>query len=304
MYSILAKREVSLAAAEGRDSYLKVKYDPRRGCSRPRKGVTETKMRKVTPAAHSAAFLEAALLARSGSLEEYVRPWYNDELDTLDEADEWLTKLRQYVNTHDLVGPDVFEESGQRWCVVEMGTDTTTGHKVAFYYDVDAHPDGVDSLDDCEYSSLKEVWAWKMRWTVSSELASFAVGPPPPGAHRLYHRHHRRRCRHRRHDHHHYRHNQHDHTAAATQGHAELADAVEHTLDICDDEEFAPHADIPVAPTLNGSRAERFEAVLEALDSVSVPEEGRKNVRQTPDQLLQGMVMGAVCYRKTGEVRS
>jgi hypothetical protein len=108
--------------------------------------------------------------------------------------------------------------------------------------------------------------------------------PPPPLP--------RHRCHHRR------------TTAAAAQGHAELADAVEHTLDICDDEEFAPHADIPVAPTLNGSRAERFEAMLEALDSVSVPEEGRKNVRQTPDQLLQGMVMGAVCYRKTGEVRT
>ena len=60
--------------------------------------------------------------------------------------------------------------------------------------------------------------------------------------------------------------------------------------------------DIPVAPALTRNC---FEVVLEALQSVPVPEQkSRRNVRQTPDQLLHGMVIGAVACRTTGAVRT
>ena len=92
LYTVLSKR----ASSSGAGALPEAMFDPRGGRSRLRKTGSETR-RRVTPAVHSAAFLEAALLARSGSLAEYVGAWYKDELGALDEADAVLTKLRQYA---------------------------------------------------------------------------------------------------------------------------------------------------------------------------------------------------------------
>lgn len=166
------------------------------------------------------------------------------------------------------------------------------------------------SLGDCEWSSLKEVWAWVIRTKARKKIESFPealVTPKRKGEHA------QRQAPSRSKD--------------ETEELLALADAVEHT-DI-GDAWLAGDGRVPDLP-LNfladywaqvddekqqsgSSKSKKLhaparsvfpvsrEVVLAALEAVEVPEnKSRGNVRQEPDQILEAMCLGAVSARGAG----
>jgi hypothetical protein len=167
------------------------------------------------------------------------------------------------------------------------------------------------SLGECEWSSLKEVWAWVIRTSARKKAESLPEEITTPLS--------KKKCVRR--------HKSAPKSCDGSTGLFALADAVEHT-DI-GDAWLAGDGRLPDLPpnflqdywtqvdlTEAQKETSKFkkvkksarnvfpvthEVVLAALEAVEVPEnKSRGNVRQDPDQILEAMCLGAVSCRGAG----
>ena len=290
----------------------------------------------LTPAAHTAVWCELMLLKDSTDFKAFkdVKSLLNRIRAlginmtrankcpaAIDAENPMVTALRKFVaslggNLENSVFEEIHEnnEFPVQWRVVAVGVDEETKQRVAYYQRVCDSARTFDrsvSLGDCEWSSLKEVWAWVIR-TTARRMTGSSPGPitTPLSKKSSVKR---------------------QKTASKPCDESvelfALADAVEHT-DIGDAwlagdgrvpdlppnflQDYWTQVDLTEAQvgTSKSKKAIKstrnifpvtHEIVLAALEAVEVPEnKSRGNVRQDPEQILEAMCLGAVSCRGAG----
>lgn len=290
----------------------------------------------LTPAAHTAVWCEQMLLKDSTDFKSYMdaksllnriralginMARANEGPAAIDAENPMVIALRKFVaSLSGKLENSVFEEIHEdygfpvQWRVVAVGVDEETKQRVAYYLrdcDGDRTFDRSVSLGDCEWSSLKEVWAWVIRTTARRMTDSL----PGPITIPLSKKSSVKRQK---------------TTSKSCDESVELfalADAVEHT-DIGDAwlagdgrvPDLPPNflqdywtqmdlteAQIGTSKSKKAMKSTRnifpvtHEVVLAALEAVEVPEnKSRGNVRQDPEQILEAMCLGAVSCRGAG----
>ena len=258
------------------------------------KAAEETKAAKaasscLTSVSHTAAYLESLLLRESTGLAAFRRPaTLASRIQAAQKASgqgrnrgesgtgvSVSAALLHFLRHHGPLEGSLFRDGEVQWMVYRVGVDAETQQRVVYYFNSEIWPHAPPSLGSCEWSSLKEVWAWIIRDAASCSDADDEA---------LY---------------------------TKVGGLRGLADAVEHTdvgdgllsgdglsssVDIpasfLDDFWAAAHASSISTSSSAGKARQKLavvtsEVMLAALESIALPENSsRINVRQTPDQVF------------------